>query len=168
MIKNSRKMKRILSINLFVYSFIFLTGCSDKFLQEKRDMTAENERVFEDPILAQAYIDYVYGLFLPANNGTGFVSTNTASDNGSYNNIFAQTTDELAGETDFNKEWANISFINNHANKYFGQRMGTNIANNTWTRLRQINLFLTEVDKYGMEEEIKNKLKGQMYFWRGW
>jgi len=168
MIKNSKKMKRILSINLLVYSFLLLAGCSDKFLQEKRDMTAENERVFQDPILAQAYIDYVYGLFLPANNGTGFVSTNTASDNGSYNNIFAQTTDELAGETDFNKEWANISFINNHANKYFGQRMGTNIANNTWTRLRQINLFLTEVDKYGMEEEIKNKLKGQMYFWRGW
>ena len=161
-------MKNIVVINLFLCLFLLQTACSDKFLQEKRDMTGENERVFEDPILAQSYVDYVYGLFLPANNGTGFVSTNTASDNGSYNNIFAQTTDELAGETDFNKEWANISFINNHANKYFGQRMGTNVANNTWTRLRQINLFLTEVEKYGMEEEIKNKLKGQMYFWRAW
>jgi len=137
-------------------------------LEEKRDLTAVNEDVFIDPVLGQAYIDYVYGMFLPANNQTGFMQTNTASENGSYNTVFSQTTDELAGETDFNKPWANISYVNNHANKYFGQRMTTNINNNTWTRLRQINLFLTEVDKYGMDEEPKNLLKGQMYFWRAW
>ncbi|MBD1433208.1 RagB/SusD family nutrient uptake outer membrane protein [Sphingobacterium sp. DN00404] len=161
-------MKKILYIHLLVSSLLTLFSCSDKFLEEKRDMTAVNEEVFQDPVLAQAYVDYVYGLFLPANNGTGFISTNTASESGSYNNIFAQTTDELAGETDFNKEWAAISFVNNHANKYFGQRMSTNINNNTWTRLRQINLFLSEIDKHGMGDDLKNPLKGQMYFWRAW
>ena len=161
-------MKRYLYINLFLSLLLIHSSCSDKFLEEKRDLTAVNEDVFIDPVLGQAYIDYVYGMFLPANNQTGFMQTNTASENGSYNTVFSQTTDELAGETDFNKPWANISYVNNHANKYFGQRMTTNINNNTWTRLRQINLFLTEVDKYGMDEEPKNLLKGQMYFWRAW
>lgn len=161
-------MKKYLYIHLLLSLFLLTTGCSDKFLEEKRDLGAVNEDVFIDPVLGQAYIDYVYGLFLPANNQTGFMQTNTASENGSYNTVFTQTTDELAGETDFNKEWANISYVNNHANKYFGQRMGTSISNNTWTRLRQINLFLTEVDKYDMDEAPKNLLKGQMYFWRAW
>ncbi|KGE14985.1 RagB/SusD family nutrient uptake outer membrane protein [Sphingobacterium deserti] len=161
-------MKKHIYISLFLSLTLFANSCSTDFLEEKRDLVAANEDVFQDPVLAQAYVNYVYGLFQPANNGTGFMTTQTASENGSYNTVFAQTSDELPGETDYNKIWPVISNINNHANKYFGQRMGTNISNNTWTRLRQINMFLTEVDKYGMEDDIKNPLKGQLYFWRAW
>lgn len=161
-------MKKYISITLFLSVVLIGSSCTADFLEDKRDLTGVNEDVFKDPVLAQAYVDYVYGLFLPANNGTGFMATQTASDNGSYNTIFAQTSDELAGETDFNKIWPLISNINNHANKYFGQRMGTNISNNTWTRLRQINMFLTEVEKYGLADDVKNPLKGQLYFWRAW
>ena len=161
-------MKKHTYIKALLALALLGTGCSDKFLEEKRDLGAVNEEVFQDPVLGQAYIDYVYGLFLPANNGTGFVATNDNTDNGSYNMVFAQTTDEFGGETDYNKPWGNISYQNNHVNKYFGQRMTASVGNNTWTRMRQINLFLTEVDKYNMPEEAKNKLKGQMYFWRGW
>lgn len=160
-------MKNYLYIAI-ITAALLASSCTADFLEDKRDLTGVNEDVFKDPVLAQAYVDYVYGLFLPANNGTGFIATQTASDNGSYNTIFAQTSDELAGETDFNKEWPLISNINNHANKYFGQRMGTNISNNTWTRLRQINMFLTEVEKYGLADDVKNPLKGQLYFWRAW
>lgn len=161
-------MKKHTYIKVLLGLALLGSGCSDKFLEEKRDLGAVNEEVFQDPTLGKAYVDYVYGLFLPANNGSGFLATNDNSDNGSYNTVFAQTTDELGGETDFNKPWGNISYRNNHVNKYFGQRMGTSIGNNTWTRLRQINMFLTEVDNYDMPEEPKNLLKGQMYFWRGW
>lgn len=161
-------MKKHIYIKLMVALLIVNVSCKDDFLEEKRDLTGVNEEVFQDPILGQAYVDYIYGMFLPADNGSGFLETQTTSENGRYNTVFTQTTDELAGETDFNKEWASISNINNHANKYFGQRMSTNINNNTWTRLRQINLFLTEVDKYGMDESVKNLLKGQLYFWRAW
>ncbi|RRN76622.1 RagB/SusD family nutrient uptake outer membrane protein, partial [Pseudoxanthomonas sp. SGD-10] len=159
--------------NLIKYMFASLvllstSGCKDDFLQEKRDLTGVNEEVFTNPALAQAYVDYIYGLFLPANNGTGFIATNTASDNGSYNNVFSQTTDELAGETDFNKEWSSILNTQNHANRYFGQKVGSGVSNNVWTRLKQINTFLAEIDKHGIEEDTRNKLKGQMYFWRAW
>ncbi len=158
--------------NIYIYllaSIIFLAaGCKDDFLEEKTDFGGVNEEVFKDPLEAQAYVDYVYGLFLPANNGTGFVATNNATDAGTYNNVFTQTTEELAGETDYNKIWASISYSNNHANKYFGQQMTAGIRNNTWTRMKQINVFLAEIDKYGIAENTRNLLKGQMYFWRAW
>lgn len=144
------------------------SGCKDDFLAEKRDFGAVDEEAFRDPILGQAYVDYVYGMFEPAGNAQAFVISQAASDNGTYNSIFTQTTEELAGETIFNKQYPGISYEYTHANPYFGQRMGTSIVNNTWTRLRQINIFLTEVEKYGMAEDVKNKLKGQMYFWRAW
>jgi hypothetical protein len=34
--------------------------------------------------------------------------------------------------------------------------------------MRQINVFLSEIDKHGLPEEIRRELKGQMYFWRAW
>lgn len=147
---------------------IILSGCKDDFLEEKRDLSGANEEVFKDPLLAQAYVDYVYGLFLPANNGTPNVQTQAVNDNGTYSSSFTQTTEELAGETDWNKVWAQISYVNNHALKYFGQRMASNISNNTWTRMKQINVFLSSIDKYGIAEDTRNKLKGQMYFWRAY
>ncbi len=147
---------------------LVVTSCKDDFLEEKKDYNGVNEQVFKDPTLAKAYVDYVYGLFLPANNAQSFIISQAATANGVYNSLFTQTTEELAGETDWNKEWAQISYLNSHANQYFGQRMTDGIANNTWTRLKQINLFLAEIDKYGIDEATRNQLKGQMYFWRAW
>lgn len=162
-------MKRnIKLVSLFLSVMIVAISCKDDFLEEKGDFGGVNEEVFKDPLTARAYVDYVYGLFLPANNATTLISTNNASENGQYNTVFTQTTEELAGETDYNKPWAQISYINNHANKYFGQRMGTSINNNSWTRIKQINIFLSEIDKHGLPEQTRNELKGQMYFWRAW
>jgi len=159
---------KIKNIIYFLSMLLIVASCKDDFLEEKRDLSGTNEEVFKNPLLAQAYVDYVYGMFLPANNGTPNVQTQAATENGTYSSAFTQTTEELAGETDWNKQWASISYTNNHALKYFGQRMPTGIANNTWTRMKEINIFLNEVDKYGIAEDTRNKLKGQLYFWRAW
>ena len=156
-----KKYNIVIVIALIVIAF---ASCKDDFLEEKRDLTGANEEVFKDPILAQAYVDYVYGLFLPPANNSGSLlyDLSVAGD------TWSKTTDEFAGETYFNKPWAKISFDQNHALPYFGDRMNENISNNVWTRMKQINMFLTQVDKYGMAEDVKKKLKGQMFFWRAW
>ena len=138
-------------------------GCKKTFLEEKRDLTGVNEEVFKDPVLAQAYVDWIYGQFQPPANAQALI-WNLAT-NGTE---FTRTTEELPGETNWNKIWPSISYTNAHALPYFGARMGTSIANNTWTRMKQINIFLSEVDKYGMPEDVRNKLKGQLYFWRAY
>ena len=138
-------------------------GCKKTFLEEKRDLTGVNEEVFKDPVLAQAYVDWIYGQFQPPANAQALI-WNLAT-NGTE---FTRTTEELPGETNWNRTWPSISYTNAHALPYFGARMGTSIANNTWTRMKQINIFLSEVDKYGMPEDVRNKLKGQLYFWRAY
>ncbi|KLT64418.1 MULTISPECIES: RagB/SusD family nutrient uptake outer membrane protein [Pedobacter] len=156
-------MKRNKILVLFTAAAMLVAGCKDTFLEEKRDLAGYNEEVFKDAALAQGYVDYVYGLFLPGNNAQS-LSWNLAT----ANDNFARTTDEFAGETDFNKVWSTISYTNSHALNYFGARLSTSIVNNPYTRLKQINIFLAEIDKYGLPEDTRNKLKGQMYFWRAW
>ncbi|WP_207514178.1 RagB/SusD family nutrient uptake outer membrane protein [Longitalea luteola] len=139
------------------------TSCKKDFLEEKRDLGGVNEEVFKDSVLAQAYVDFVYGMFQAPSNAQS-LSWNLAT-----NNIqFAQTTDEFPGQTNWNREWATVSYLNPHALNYFGPILGTSTGNNTWTRIRQINLFLDNIDQYGLPADVRTRLKGQLYFWRGW
>lgn len=159
------KIKYIKAIGLFTLLTAFsLTSCSDEFLEEKKDYNGLNEDVFKVPALASQYVDYVYGLFLPGNNA----QVNTWDLAAGGNDDFSQTTEELSGEVNFNKPWSNVSPLNAHCLPYIGSRVSSSIANNTWTRLRQINIFLDQIDKNGMADVDKNPLKGQMYFWRAY
>ncbi|KDN55869.1 RagB/SusD family nutrient uptake outer membrane protein [Flavobacterium seoulense] len=158
-------MKNI-KINILkgVLLMLSLASCSDDFLAEKEDLTGVNEQVYQDPILGKFYVDYIYKLILPTNGTTVFTWDLAVN-----NDNFSRATDELPGEVNWNKVWA-APGTNTDANclPYIGARVTQSIANNTYTRLRQINLFLDNIDKYGMAEADKNLLKGQMYFWRAW
>jgi hypothetical protein len=156
-------MKNKILICLLATITFAVAGCKDDFLAEKRDLSGYNEDVFKDALLAQGYVDYVYGMFLPANNAQS-LSWNIATNNDN----FARTTEEFAGETDFNKVWPSISYTNAHALPYFGARLSTSLPNNPYTRLKQINIFIAEIDKHGLPEDVRKKLKGQMYYWRAW
>lgn len=159
------KIKYIKSIRVLALMAVFSLGsCNDDFLTEKKDYNGLNDQVFTEPGFAKQYVDYIYYSFLPTNNSTAFTWDFTTGGNDQW----TKTTDELAGETNWNKVWGNISPSNAHCLPYIGTKMGTSIGNNTWTRLRQINLFLENIDNYGMADADKNPLKGQMYFWRAY
>ena len=160
------KVKNIKTIGLFTILTTFsLVSCNDDFLAEKKDFGGVNEQVFQDPSLAKAYVDYIYKSILPPDNAAAMTWDIAAGGNDN----FTRTTDELAGETNWNKVWASISPANAHCLPYLGSRLSSSVTNNTWTRLKQINIFLNEVDKYtGIDETTKNQLKGQLYFWRAW
>ena len=159
------KMKKIKYIGLFTVLATFSLGsCNDDFLAEKQDYAGVNEEVFQDPIQAQAYVDYIYSQFLPGDNAV----TSTWDLAAGGTDDFSQTSDELAGEVNWNKPWTSINPAGANCLTYLGARMGSSVSNNTWTRLKQINLFLENVEKYGMDKATKDKLKGQLYFWRAW
>ena len=156
-----------MKINKLIYTLVglivVLASCKDDFLEEKQDYGGFNEQVFKDAALATGYVDYVYGMFLPPANAQS-MTWNLAT----ANDDFTKTTEELAGETNWNKEWATISYNNAHALPYFGARLTSSIANNTWTRMKEINIFLKEIDNGGLPQTTRDRLKGQMYFWRAW
>jgi hypothetical protein len=156
------KMKRNHKLTILAAALLVcITSCKKDFLEEKRDLGGVNEEVFKDSLLAQAYVDYVYGLFLPP-SGASASAWNIAP-NGIQ---FSQTTEEFTGETNWNKVWSSVSYTNAHALNYFGAPLTSSVTNSTWTRLKQINLFLDNVDQYGLPEDVRKKLKGQLYFWR--
>ncbi len=149
---------------LYLLAFVFLlASCNDDFLQEKQDWTGVNEQVFQDELRATAYVDYVYGLFLPSDGNVPQWFYN------SHNDDLMQTSDEAYGETRWNQVWATISPSEYHCWDYIGRKMTTKIENTPYTRIRQINLFINSVDEYdGIDEPMKSYLKGQLYFWRGY
>ncbi|MFV8466070.1 RagB/SusD family nutrient uptake outer membrane protein [Flavobacterium sp. LB1P62] len=159
------KIKNIKKIGLFTIVTAFsLVSCNDDFLAEKADFGGVNEQVFQDPSLATAYVDYIYKSILPPDNAAAMTWDLAAGGA----DTFSKTSDELFGETNYNKVYATLNATTNSL-PYLGTRMGTSIANNTWTRMKQINIFLNEVDKYtGIDDAKKNQLKGQLYFWRAW
>ncbi|MGV3588403.1 MAG: RagB/SusD family nutrient uptake outer membrane protein [Adhaeribacter sp.] len=145
---------------------LVVTSCNDDFLKEKGDLTGINEDVFKDAVMAQAYVDYIYFLFQPDNNGQPFIHNQTGV-RGQFTDDFTQTTEELAGESEWNKAWAVIGNNQNHALQYFGERVPVGGAqNNTWTRIRQMNVFLDQIDQHGLPEDVRTRLKGQVLFWR--
>lgn len=159
-------MKNIkINILVGIMSTMFLGSCNDDFLAEKQDLSGVNEEVYQDPILGQAYVDYIYKSFLPGNNAASFTWDLAAGGN----DDFSQTTDELSGEVNWNKIWAAPgTYTDANCLSYIGTALTSSVPNNSYTRLRQINLFLDNVDNYGMEATAKDKLKGQLYFWRAW
>ncbi|WP_207425754.1 RagB/SusD family nutrient uptake outer membrane protein [Pedobacter sp. SYSU D00535] len=159
------KLYKIL-LTLSVLSLVF-NSCKDDFLEEKGDLTGVNEEVFKDPFMAQAYVDYIYGLFQPADNANAFIH-NQNGRRGEYNDDLTQTSEELGGQSDWNRPWNSIEANQAHASEYFGEGPQTGAQNNSWTRLRQINLFLDEIDKHGLPEETRTRLKGQLLFWRAY
>ena len=160
-------MKIIIKISVILFALLSVafSSCSDDVLREKRDLTGFNEQVYQDSMLAQAYIDYVYFLFRPGSGNNAFI----------YSREFGNTTslsEETAGEVAYMNNFLNGGNIDEdyaQAPKYFGAKMGTSVSNNTWTRIRQINLFLENIDVYGegfISKNWRDNLKGQMYYWR--
>lgn len=167
---------RHLKINnlLALLIIVFLNSCSTDFLEEKTDYSKVNILVYQDEILATAYVDYLYAASQPGETANMTMWSKAAVDNNDLAEkgnptIFAKATDEVSGEVDINKVWAQISPIQSHCLKSIGKKLSTSPVNSAWYRIRYSNLYLNNVDKYqGLDEDFKNQIKGQLYFWRAW
>ncbi|WP_281765247.1 RagB/SusD family nutrient uptake outer membrane protein [Neptunitalea lumnitzerae] len=158
-----KSIKYIGVLGLVCVSPFLTTSCSDDFLEEKRDLTGFNEEVFSDSLLAKGFIDGMYAAFQPGDNSQSMIWDLPVN-----GDDFVQTSEELAGETNWNKVWASITNNQNNCLQYFGERITSSRRNNVWTRMKQINIFLNNIDGYGLPEETRNRFKGQLYFWRAY
>ncbi|MDO3695294.1 RagB/SusD family nutrient uptake outer membrane protein [Wenyingzhuangia sp. chi5] len=161
-------MKYIKIKSLLVLIAVYFSGCSTDFIEEKKDYTSVNIGIYQEEVLATNYLDYLYYLMSPSNNPNMAMWSRAANEH-SRADLFAKATDEVAGEIDINREYTEISSLNNHCLKSLGARVSQSASNNVWTRIRYCNLYLNNVDNYkGLEEDFKNQIKGQFYFWRAW
>ena len=147
----------------------FLSSCSTDFIEEKIDYSKVNVGIYQEESLAIGYLDYLYNSMSPSAN-VNMTRWSLAALEHSSSDLFTRATDELSGEVDINKEWDDISPLNSHCLKSIGKKIDTNVSrNDPWTRIRYCNLYLDNVDRYtGLDEDFKNQIKGQFYFWRAW
>lgn len=168
-------MKKIkFNISLLFLLFLIIAGCSADFIEEKKDYSSVNVGIYQYESLANGYLEFLYGAMSPDGNANMAAWSKAAEDNAVVagtgdDGLFAKSTDQLASRTVLNREWADISPSNDHCIKSIGLRLGTGYQNTAYTRIRYCNLYLENVDEYtGLEEDFKNQIKAQFYFWRAW
>ncbi|WP_025763701.1 RagB/SusD family nutrient uptake outer membrane protein [Dyadobacter tibetensis] len=127
-------------ITLFM-SMLVLTGCEN--VLDKTDLTAFNEeQVFNDSLLARAYIDYVYDQNLP---------TWPTGD-------FLKCTDEIMGETRFFEGTVQTNTVTD---------FGTAVApNNNYGKIRSINQFVLKLPTGSLSKRYQKELIAQALFFR--
>lgn len=142
-------IKNIFKNSLIIVSLlIFVAGCSTDFLEEKRDYNGFNEEIYNDIQTAQAKVDYLYYLCLPA-------ATTGNSD------TYSKSTEEFPGSTTYNQLTEKTSSdIDDEF--YKGQTAGP------YAFIRECNMFLDNIDKGTLTEDQKKTMKGEIYFWRAW
>ncbi len=161
-------MKNIKKYSLFSFLIaLLLVGCSTDFLEEKRDLTGVTVGIYEDEVLANWYLNYIYFSIYP-DKDKDLTAYSVAADEHDAAELFARTTDEKAGEDDLNRPYSSIAFNQDHCLRSIGAKITTSSSvNNSWTRIRYCNQYLNNVDDYtGLSDTFKNGIKGQMYYFR--
>jgi hypothetical protein len=126
----------------------FLTGCNDQFLIDKGDFSGFNEEIYNDVKTAQAKVDYLYYLCLPA-------ATAGSPD------TYSKSTEEFPGSTTYNQLTEKTS--NDIDDEFFKSQTA-----GPYAFIRESNIFLDNIDKGTLTEAQKTTMKGEVYFWRAW
>lgn len=133
-------------INIFLCTILLLAAACNKVL-DKRDLgSLQGDLIYSDSLLARSYLDYLYDQSLPGWGGTWGTSSNLS--------------DESFGESKYFQGSLQISDVGD-----FGTKLDNN---NNWGKIRQLNLFLQEIEKGSLTPTWKAVLKGQAYFLRAW
>jgi starch-binding outer membrane protein, SusD/RagB family len=128
-----------------------LSACSK--ILEKTDLTGVDQRTWDNESTATLYLNRLYDLVMPT-------WPNLTSNGTLPTNIHDLSDDHNGGD---NKIWYGQLSVDNINDFY-----GGNAASNAWGSIRRINILLTEIEKGALEVEVKNKIKAQAYFLRGW
>jgi starch-binding outer membrane protein, SusD/RagB family len=125
-----------------------IAGCSDQFLVDKGDFAGFNEEIYNDVLTAQAKVDYLYYLCLPA-------ASNGSSD------TYTKSTEEFAGSTTYTQLTEKTS--NDIDDEFYKSQTG-----GPYAFIRECNIFLDNIDKGTLTDTQKKTMKGEIYFWRAW
>ncbi len=120
-------------------------SCND-ILQVENQTAVDGERVFNDPALAELYLNHIYQNNLPGWSGTSNVGLSDESI-GSSATMQGLLADPTSAQPD--------------------ESLG-NYSSDIYARIRNINVFITQVEDGDMDRDIKDSYIGQALFLRAW
>lgn len=124
-----------------IFIVLLISACEP--LDKENLAAIGGDDVWGNPAVAEAYVNDMYGNFMPGPETWGAQSIKT---------------DEAVGLTTSGSidGWLKGVLTENSVNNY------------PYSNIRKINIFLEGIENATFDEDSKNKLKGQALFWRAW
>lgn len=145
-------------VTLMTIAAVF-SGCSDKFLEEKKNYGSFTDEIYSDYEGAKSRIDYLYQVLLPSS--TAGISFDTPS--AGVSDDYSKSTEEYGGFSDYVNP--TISLGNTTVPDYI-YRENKNIS--PYGRIRECNLIIEGIENGSLSDAQKNELVAQAYFFRAW
>ena len=156
-------MKRInkLVFSVVLMSIAFLwAGCSDTFLQEKKNYSNLSPEIYNDYTGALRRVDDIYLRLLPDANG----GLTYRSPSGGNSDIGSQSTEEYSGLSNFVDP--SVVLTGSNLPDWFYVSKASNAG--VWGEVRNCNDVLEGISGGSLSDEQKKPLLGQVYFFRAW
>lgn len=130
-------------IIILCFEAILFFGCSK--VLDKTDLNSFSEQqVFNDSLLTDAYLSYLYDQDSP-----GWPSGD-----------WPKVSDEIGGETVYFDGTVQVNTVTDYGVSLTDQ--------NVWGKIRGINQFLQKIESGNLSRDFKNKEEGQARFFRAW
>lgn len=157
-----KKRYRLSSIAIMAFAVASFSGCSDEFLQEKKNYGNFGEEIYDSYIGAQSRVNSLYNYLLPSSTGSigwNSVSAGTAD-------INAKSTEEYGGFSDYVNP--NVVLDNTNVPDYIFQEFGSNNSKSPYGHIRECNMVIKGITDSSLEKSEKEELLGQALFFRAW
>lgn len=144
-----------------IFLLVTSASCSDDFLEDMKNYGEYDDTFYQNEERVTSYIDNVYYDFFAGY--TSPLSTVT----GAYSTENSGLTEEIGGMRDLINPTLTL-FNADDASGYYGTRLEDKVKNEPYHRIRDCNAFIEEVDVKGanLDEEFRNRAKGQLYYLR--
>ncbi len=157
-----KKKYNLSSIAVMALAVTFLSGCSDEFLQEKKNYGNFGEEIYDSYIGAQMRVNTLYNYLLPSS--TGSMGWNTVS--AGTSDINSKSTEEYGGFSDFVNP--NVVLDNTNVPDYIFQEFGSSNAKSPYGNIRECNMVIKGITDSSLSDAEKQELLGQALFFRAW
>lgn len=146
----------------FVLLFLMASSCSDQFLEDMKNYGDADDTFYQNESRVNWYIGNLYYDFF------GTQTSPIAALVGDYTEEKARMTEEIAGIQDLINPTMAFSDAD-EGSAYFGTKLEAKIKNEPYNRIRDCNELINEIDEKGanLEDEFRNRAKGQAYYLRG-
>jgi len=158
------KRNNIKLLSKALISVLALSSCSDSFLGDKKNYDNVNVGIYDYYTGANARVSDVYSWALPDPNSDAnwkYNCTGNADDQ-------SKSTEEYSGFGAFVDPQAEMTVMGGTKVVDYFHNQANNIQASVWGRIRNINDVIQGISDGSLSQEDKNKLLGQVYFFRAW
>jgi len=157
-------MKKIIIKGIAITAALAMTGCSDSFLEEKKNYDNVNTDIYNYYSGCNGRVNDIYSWCLPAYSDQSWQYPSMGNAD-----ICSKSTEEYAGFSNFVNPDIELTSTGSGTSvpDYF-MNQSNNIQASVYGRIRNINDCIAGIEGGSLSQEEKNEFLGQVYFFRAW